>query len=112
MIRSLNPNYRDRLKGLQILLSKSQSGPGRIVKQEQEEISHNHVERTNLYSRLFTGLNLTLLPGKNQIRNLLKDILLIPSLLENRLRRSELAESGFTAYNIQNLISGSIGAFS
>ena len=31
--------YRDRLKGEQILLSNGQAGPGRKVKQEQEEIS-------------------------------------------------------------------------
>ena len=36
--------YRDRLKGLKILLSNSQAGPGRTVKQEQEEISLNHVQ--------------------------------------------------------------------
>ena len=36
--------YRDRLKGVQILLSNSQAVPGRKVKQEQEEISRNHVQ--------------------------------------------------------------------
>ena len=36
--------YRDRLKRVQILLSNSQAGPGRKVKQEQEEISRNHVQ--------------------------------------------------------------------
>ena len=35
--------YRDRNKGMQILLSNIQAGPGRKVKQEQEEISRNHV---------------------------------------------------------------------
>ena len=35
--------YRDRLKGVQILLSNSQAGPGRKVKQEQEEISCKHI---------------------------------------------------------------------
>ena len=34
--------YRDRLKGMQILLSNSQAGPGKTVKQEQEYISRNH----------------------------------------------------------------------
>ena len=29
---------------MQILLSNSQAGPGRLVKQEQEEISRNHVQ--------------------------------------------------------------------
>ena len=36
--------YRDRLKGVHILLSKSQAGPGRKVKQELQEISRNHVQ--------------------------------------------------------------------
>ena len=36
--------YRARNKGLQILLSNSQAGPGIKVKQEQEEISRNHVQ--------------------------------------------------------------------
>ena len=36
--------YREPAKGLQILLSRTQAGPGRAVKQEQEEISPNHVQ--------------------------------------------------------------------
>ena len=36
--------YRARNKGMQILLSNSQAGLGRTVKQEQEEISRNHVQ--------------------------------------------------------------------
>ena len=36
--------YRARNKGLQILLSNSHLGPGRKIKQEQEEISRNHVQ--------------------------------------------------------------------
>ena len=36
--------YRTENKSLQILLSRSQTGPGRNVKQEQEEISCNHVQ--------------------------------------------------------------------
>ena len=36
--------YRDRLKGMHILLSNSQAGPGETAKQEQEEISRNHVQ--------------------------------------------------------------------
>ena len=31
-------------KGLYVLLSRTQAGPGRTVKQEQEEISRNHVQ--------------------------------------------------------------------
>ena len=36
--------YRARNKGMQILLSNSQAGPGRTVKQGKEEISRNHVQ--------------------------------------------------------------------
>ena len=36
--------YRDRLKGLQILLSMTQTRPGRAGKQEQEQTSRNHVQ--------------------------------------------------------------------
>ena len=42
--------YRAEKKSLQILLSRTQAGPGRKVKQEQEEISHNHVPRLFLGS--------------------------------------------------------------
>ena len=42
--------YRDEIYSLQILLSRTQAGPGRAVKQEQEEISPNHVQRINLIS--------------------------------------------------------------
>ena len=36
--------YRGGNKGLFVLLSRTQAGPGRTVKQEQEEISRNHVQ--------------------------------------------------------------------
>ena len=36
--------YRGVNKGLYVLLSRTQAGPGRTVKQEQEEISRNHVQ--------------------------------------------------------------------
>ena len=36
--------YRGENKGLYVLLSRTQAGPGRTVKQEQEEISRNHVQ--------------------------------------------------------------------
>ena len=42
--------YRDEIYSLQIQLSRTQAGPGRTVKQEQEEISPNHVQRLNLIS--------------------------------------------------------------
>ena len=36
--------YRGVNKGLYFLLSRTQAGPGRTVKQEQEEMSRNHVQ--------------------------------------------------------------------
>ena len=42
--------YRAEKKSLQILLSNTQAGPGRKVKQEQEEISRNHIPRLVLGS--------------------------------------------------------------
>ena len=36
--------YRGVNKGLFVLLSRTRAGPGRTVKQEQEEISRNHVQ--------------------------------------------------------------------
>ena len=44
------PKYRAEKKSLQILLSSNQAGPGGKVKQEQEEISRNHVPRLFLRS--------------------------------------------------------------
>ena len=42
--------YRDEIYSLQNLLSRTQAGPGKTVKKEQEEISPNHVQRINLIS--------------------------------------------------------------
>ena len=42
--------YRAEKRSLQILLSSTQAGPGRKLKQEQEEISRNHVPRLFLCS--------------------------------------------------------------
>ena len=49
-IRSPGIEYRAEKKSLQILLSSTQAGPGRKVKQEQEGISRNHVPRLFLGS--------------------------------------------------------------
>ena len=46
----IRDNYRAEIKSLQILLSRTQAGPGRKVKQEQEEISRNYVPRLFLSS--------------------------------------------------------------
>ena len=40
---------------MQILLSRTRAGPARTVKQEQEEISPNHVLRLNLISVYLIG---------------------------------------------------------
>ena len=45
--------YRGVNIGLYVLLSSTQVGPGRTVKQEQEEISHNHVQ-TFIYLSVIT----------------------------------------------------------
>ena len=42
--------YRDEIHSLQILLSRTQGRPCRTVKQEQEEISPNHVQKLKLKS--------------------------------------------------------------
>ena len=54
--------YRAEKKSMQILLSSTQAGPGRKVKQEQEEISRNHVPRLFLGSVLHTlsGADMTI----------------------------------------------------
>ena len=39
-----NHKYTDRQKSMQILLSRTQTGPGRTGKQEQEQTSRNHVQ--------------------------------------------------------------------
>ena len=36
--------YRDRLNGMQILLSRTQAGAGKAGKQEQEQTSRKHVQ--------------------------------------------------------------------
>ena len=65
--------YRGVNKGLYVWLSRTQAGPGRTVKQEQEEISRNHVQ-TFIYlyvycPRLFTikssFFNLVFFPALN-----------------------------------------------
>ena len=50
MLHNLAQDYRSEKKSLQILVSRTQAGPGRKVKQEQEEISRNHVPRLFLGS--------------------------------------------------------------
>ena len=42
--------YRDEINSLQIQLSRTQAGPGRAVKEQQEQNSPNHVQRMNLIS--------------------------------------------------------------
>ena len=66
--------YRARNKGLQMLLSNSQAGPGTTAKQEQEEISRNHVQAffPGPVQR-YTGL------GKRVIPRLRESRLLTPS---------------------------------
>ena len=44
LLQKILATYRGEKKSLQILLSSTQAGPGRKVKQEQEEIYRNHVQ--------------------------------------------------------------------
>ena len=44
VIQTTSYPYRGANKGLYVLLSRTQAGPGRTVKQEQEQISRNHVQ--------------------------------------------------------------------
>ena len=44
--------YRDEINSLQIQLSRTQAGPGRAVKEQQEQNSPSHVQRINLISVL------------------------------------------------------------
>ena len=46
--------YRGANKGLHVLLSRTQGGPGRTVKQKQEDISRNHVP-TFIYLSVHVG---------------------------------------------------------
>ena len=50
--------YRGANKGVHVLLSKTQAGPGRTDKQEQEEISRNHVQT-------FICLSVLYIPGRS-----------------------------------------------
>ena len=49
-VKMVRMTYRAEKKSWQILLSRTQVGPGRKVKEEQEEISRNHVPRLFLGS--------------------------------------------------------------
>ena len=53
--------YRGVNKGLFVLLSRTQAGPGRTVKQEQEEISRNHVQ-TFIYPSVMVPLSHSSVP--------------------------------------------------
>ena len=49
-INAPKEQYRDEMNSLQIQLSSTQAGPGRAVKEQQEQNSPNHVQRINLIS--------------------------------------------------------------
>ena len=56
-LKGTRRKYRAEKKCLQILLSSTQAGPGRKVKQEEEEISRNHVPRLFLSSVLLAQVH-------------------------------------------------------
>ena len=53
--------YRDEINSLQIQLSRTQAGPGRAVKEQEERYSPNHVQGINLISVRCSEENNTLL---------------------------------------------------
>ena len=79
MINGAKDTYREVNKSWQILLSSTQAGPGRKVKQEQEEISRNHVPRLFLGSvgeildvwglKFLDGLGLSLSYDSHVVKN-------------------------------------------
>ena len=54
--------YRDEINSLQIQLSRTQAGPGRAVKEQQEQNSPNHVQRISLISVLSILKNINFEP--------------------------------------------------
>ena len=77
--------YRGANKGLHVLLSRTQAGPGRTVKQEQKEMSHNHVQT---YLPLCTHCSLTpFVLGKEGTEKL-------PHRRHNNLHNNTLMTSG------------------
>ena len=69
-------HYRDEIYPLQNLLSRTQAGPGRTVKKEQEEILPNHVQRINLISVLGQSVR----PRVYRVRNATQHALRGPPL--------------------------------
>ena len=57
--RIIEEVYRGSNKGLHVMLSMTLAGPGRTVKQEQEEISRNHIQT---FICLSVHLNVSLTP--------------------------------------------------
>ena len=49
-VENILEKYRDEINSLQIQLSRTQAGPGRAVKEQQEQNSPNHVQKINLIS--------------------------------------------------------------
>ena len=57
------PVYRGVNKGLYVLLSRTQAGPGRTVKQEQEELSRNHIQTFICLSVVLLTVDIVLFIG-------------------------------------------------
>ena len=76
--------YRDEIYSLQILLSRTQAGPGRTVKQEQEQTSRNHVQRSAKKFFCFakhhpgSARQKYTQPGKRNLADLCSSILTLP----------------------------------
>ena len=67
-----------------------QAGPGRIVKQEQEEISPNHVQRINIISVVWTKGS----RGGQKLQKNLADVICLSSPSAGRWGKEGLLEPG------------------
>ena len=55
-------NYRDEINSLQIQLSRTQAGAGRVVKEQQDQNSPNHVQA--IFSGSVVSSSSSLVDGK------------------------------------------------
>ena len=79
--------YRDEIYSLQILLCRTQAGPGRTVKKEQEEFSPNNVQRINLISCTCGPVKSSLTPVKTKFSSGVLNRLRSPEIRSNGARR-------------------------
>ena len=84
--------YRGEQKGMQILLSRTQARPCRVVKQDQEKNSRNHVHAFSEYFFLRGCMKLALAAiGSHDVRLMqpLRDSFVLLSILDIFLPKSQ-----------------------